>query len=113
MNSDLRSLAWQTVENVFADLHIAIGTPFPIAVMVEVKKEGAISNVRSELAAAGLEIAGIDGKGWLFRRWQIAAKSKPQPIARAAVEHWLDSLESRLRGYDAKVLTWVPLVPNA
>jgi len=48
--------------------------------MVEVKNKDAIPDVRSELAAAALEIASIDKKGWLSRRWEIAAKSKPQPL---------------------------------
>ena len=113
MDSEIRSLAWKSVEHVFSDLHIAVGTPFPVAIMVEVKNEDAIPDVRSELAAAALEIASIDKKGWLSRRWQIAAKSKPQPIDRVEVERWLDGLESRLRNHDAKVLTWAPLVPDA
>ena len=81
--------------------------------MVEVKSEDAIPDVRSELAAAELEVASIDKKGWLSRRWQIAAKSKPQRIERVEVERWLDELESRLRNHHAKVLTWAPLVPDA
>ena len=113
MDSELRSLAWKSVEHALSALHIAVGTPFPVAVMVEVKNEDAIPDVRSELAAAALEIASIDKKGWLSRRWQIAAKSKPQPIERLQVERWLDGLENRLQNHGAKVLTWAPLVPDA
>ncbi len=113
MDSDLRSLAWKSVEHAFSSLHIAVGTPFPVAVMVEVKREDKLPAVQSELAAAALDIASIDKKGWPFRRWEIAAKSKPQPIDRMEIERWLDALENRLRGHDARVLSWVPLVPDA
>jgi hypothetical protein len=114
MGPDLRQLAWNAVERVFTDRRLEVGSQFPIAIMVAVREEHAIANVRGELTRAGLEVASVDKKRWPFgRRWEIAAKSRPLPIARAEVDSWLDNLEAKLAMYDADVLTWVPLLPGA
>jgi hypothetical protein len=114
MDADLRSLAWKSVERVLADLHISVGASFPVAVMVKVRTEGAVADVRTELGRAGLEVAGAERAWWPFgRRWSIAAKSKPVPIDRAEMDRWLDALESSLARHDAVVAGWVPLLPGA
>jgi hypothetical protein len=112
MDADLRSLAWNAVERVFAELHLVVGTSFPVAIMVKVRAEEAVANVRSELARAGLEVANVEKRWWPFgRRWSIAAKSKPVPIARIDIDRWLNSLEANLARHDAVVTNWVPLIP--
>jgi len=114
MGPDLRQLAWNAVERVFTDRRLQFGFLFPVAGMVAVTEEDAIANVRGELTRAGLEVSNVGRKRWPFgRRWEIAAKSRPLPIARAEVDSWLDNLEANLARYDADVLTWVPLLPGA
>ena len=114
MDAAYREMAWQSVDRVFADLRLAPGTPFPVAIMVRVRKEEALPAVRAELERAGLEVASVDKRGWPFgRRWEMAAKSSPQPIARTELERWLDVLESTVSRYDATVAGWVPLVSAA
>ena len=113
MTPEIRSFAWQTVERVFADLHIAVGTPFPVLVGFEVKQEDVIPYLRTELGREDLEITRIVKKAWPFgRRWLVAARSKPQRIARADVERWLDGVEALLANYDAVVVTWPRPTPN-
>ena len=114
MNADLRSLAWKSVEQVLAELHLPVGTPFPVAVMVKVRAEDTVAHVRTELGRAGLEVANVEKGWWPFgRRWSVAAKSKPLPIARPDMDRWLDALEASLGKHDAVVASWVPLIPGA
>jgi len=114
MDAELRSLAWKSVEQVMSDLHIPLGASFPVAIMVKVRTEDAVALVRTELGRAGLEVASAERGSWpLGRRWTIAAKSKPLPIARAEIDQWLDTLEASLRKHDAALTNWVPLLPGA
>ena len=115
MNAEERARTWQIVEGSFADDSVALGTPFPIAMMVAVRREEAIPQVRAELARAGLDVASVDKKWWPFgRRWEVAVKSQdPRPIDRAHIDSFLDRLEAVLAKHDAGVLTWVPLRPGA
>jgi len=115
MNAEERARMWQIVEGAFADDHVALGRPFPIALMIAVRREEAIPQIRTELARAGLDVASVDKKWWPFgRRWELAVKSQePVPIDRAHVESFLNTLEAVLVKYDAGVLTWVPLRPGA
>ena len=114
MTPDLRSMAWQTVERVFADLHIAVGSPFPVLLGIEVRKEEMVPPLRATLHKADLETTEAVKKKWPFgRRWFVGAKSQPRPIVRADIERWLDTLEPVLADYDAVLVTWVPQVPAA
>ena len=115
MDAETRSSMWRIVEGAFADDKVPLGTPFPIAMMVAVKNEAAIPQVRGELARAGFEVASVDKKWWPFgRRWELAVKSQaPRPIDPAQIDPLLDRLDAALMPYDATVLTWVPLRPGA
>jgi|ERR1051326_7514181 hypothetical protein len=114
MKPTLRAIVWETTERLLDQLHITPGTAFPIAMMVEVKKEEAVPAVRSELQRLGIEVAAVDKTWWPFgRRWQMAAKAPPQPVSRTEIDHWLDRLETVLAPHDADVVTWVPQVPGA
>jgi hypothetical protein len=107
-------MAWGSVESVMAKIGISPGTPLPVAIMVEVRNEDAVPEVRSELTRAGLEVASVDKKRWPFgRRWQVAAKGGPLPMTRTEIDRWLDSLEATLAKYDASVAGWVPFMPGA
>ena len=113
MDAETRSYIWQTVERVFADQKLPLGTAFPIAMMVAVRREDLVPEVRSELARAGLEVASVDKRWWPFgRRWHLAAKSHhAKRIDHATLDPWLENLESVLTKHDATVLTWVPTIP--
>jgi hypothetical protein len=115
MNAETRSSLWQIVEGAFADDKVPLGTPFPIGMMIALRREDAIPQVRNELARAGLEVASVDKNWWPFgRRWEIAVKSQdPRPIDRVEVDALLDTLERALAKHDAVVVTWAPLRPGA
>ncbi len=114
MDASFREMTWQSVDRIFADLHLTPGTPFPVAIMFRVRGEESLSAVRAELERAGLEVASVEKRRWPFgRRWEVFAKSSPQPIARTELEHWLDGLEATVSKYDAVVAGWVPVLPAA
>jgi len=111
---EFRLLAWQAAERVFADLHIATGAPFPVALGIEVRKEDSIPPLRDALAKADIRVADVIKKGWPFgRRWLVEATAQPRPITREEIEGWLDAIERILAAHDAELITWMPLVPAA
>ena len=114
MTPGTRVDAWHTAERLFAELHISIGTHFPVALGIEVEKEEMIQPLRDALARVELQTAEVIKKKWPFgHRWLLEAKSQPRAIIREDIEAWLDSIEPTLRDYDAELITWVPLVPAA
>ncbi len=115
MDRQTRDLQWSAVERAFAANRMPIGTPCPIAVMVEVKTEEGTALVRALLERAGFELATVEKKWWPFgRRWRVAAKlPAPKPVTRADIDAWLDSLDNQLGLYDAAVASWIPIKPGA
>ena len=115
MDRQSRDLNWNAVERAFSENAMPLGTPCPIAVMLEVRNEDGVAATRSALQRDGFEVASVEKKWWPFgRRWRVAAQMPtPQPITRAEIDHWLDRLENRLEPYDADVATWVPIRPGA
>jgi hypothetical protein len=114
VTSEFRLFAWQAAESAFAELHIAVGTPFPVLLGIEVRKEEMIPPLRDALAKLEIQIADVIKKKWPFgRRWLVGARSQPRPILRAEIDTWLDTVEPILLDYDAELITWVPLVPAA
>jgi hypothetical protein len=115
MDRQSRDLNWSAVERAFTDNRMPIGTPCPIAVMVEVKTEDGTSLVGALLNHDGFQVASVEKKWWPFgRRWRIAAKlPTPQPITRPEIDRWLDRLDNQLKAYDAAVASWIPIKPGA
>jgi len=115
MDRQSRDLNWDAVERAFSANAMPLGTPCPIAVMLEVRTEDGVAAVRSALQRDGFEAASVEKKWWPFgRRWRVAARMPtPQPIAQAEINRWLDRLENRIRPFDADVGTWIPIRPGA
>jgi len=114
MTPEFRLLAWQAAERVFADLRIATGAPFPVALGIEVRQEDLIPPLRDALAKADIRVTDVIKKKWPFGgRWLVEATAQPRPITRVEIEEWLDTIETILLAYDAELISWIPLVPAA
>jgi hypothetical protein len=114
MKAEMRAYQWSAVEGVFSELHVTIGTPFPVRLGFFAKNELAVERLRGALGALDVTVSRVEKRRWPFgRRWLVVADSKPLAIERPAVEPWLDSLEAIAKDQDAALVTWAPLVPYA
>ena len=111
MDADARSTVWQSFERIFRDNHVPLGGLVPLIMMIEVRAEDVVPQVRTDLGRAGVDVHNIERSWWPFgRRWKVTAKSRPVPMTRAAVDERLDTLDAILAKHDATVVSWIPQV---